>query len=146
MSEENKALSRRAWEEIVNQKNLDAIDEIFTPDCLWHQPDQDLQGPEAAKEFVGMYLSAFPDTRVSVEDMIAEGDRVVTRVRLRGTHQAELMGIAPTERQIEVKGVTIHRIEGDKIVEQWQFHDDLGLMRQLGAVPEPTQEGVEPSH
>jgi steroid delta-isomerase-like uncharacterized protein len=146
MSEENKALSRRALEQIVNQKNLDAIDEFFSADCLWHQPDQDLQGPEQAKHFVGMYLSAFPDTQVSVEDVIAEGDRVVTRVRLGDTHQAELMGIAPTQRQIEVKGVTIHRVEGGKIVEQWQFHDDLGLMRQIGAVPEPKQEGVEPSH
>ena len=136
MSEEDKALSRRAWEEIVNQKNLDAIDEFFTADCLWHQPDQDLQGPEQAKQFVGMYLSAFPDTQVSVEDVIAEGDRVVTRVRLGGTHQAELMGIAPTQRQIEVKGVTIHRIEGGKIVEEWERYDNLSVMQQLGLVPE----------
>ena len=131
MSEENKVLSRRAWEEIVNQQNLDAIDEIYTADCVWHQPDQDLQGSEQAWQFLVMYLSAFPDTHVSVEDVIAEGDKVVTRIRLRGTHRAELMGMAPTEKPIEVKGITIHRIEGDKIVEQWQSHDDLGLMQQI---------------
>jgi steroid delta-isomerase-like uncharacterized protein len=134
MSEENKALSRRVWEEIVNQQNLDAIDEIYTADCVWHQPDQDLQGSEQAWRFLVMYLSAFPDTHVSVEDVIAEGDKVVTRIRLRGTHRAELMGIAPTGKPIEVKGITIHRIEGDKIVEQWQSHDDLGLMQQIDAM------------
>ena len=134
MSEENKDLSRRAWEEIVNQQNLAAIDEIYTVDYVWHQPDQDLQGSEQAWQYIVMYLSAFPDTRVSVEDVIAEGDKVVTRTRLRGTHRAELMGIDPTQRHIEVEGITIHRIEGGKIVEQWQYHDDLGLMQQIGTV------------
>ena len=134
MSEENKALSRRAWEEIVNQQNLDAINEIYTADCVWHQPDQDLQGSEQAWQFVVMYLSAFPDTQISVEDVIAEGDKVVTRIRLRGTHRAELMGIAPTERLVEMKAITIHRIEGGKIAEQWHSHDNLDLMQQIDAV------------
>ena len=134
MSEENKALSRRAWEEIVNQQNLAAIDEIYTADCVWHQPQEDLQGSEKAWQFVVMCLSAFPDAHVSVEDVIAEGDKVVTRTRVRGTHRAELMGIDPTQRHIELKGITIHRIEGGKIVEQWQSYDDLGLMQQIDAI------------
>ncbi len=141
MSEEHKALARRAWEEIVNQRNLDAIDEIYVADVVWHVPEGDVQGSEQVKQFVAVYLSAFPDIRVTVEDAIAEGDKVVTRWTMRGTHQGELMGIAPTERQIELEGITIHRIEGGKIVEEWERYDNLGVMQQIGAIPEQEQAG-----
>jgi steroid delta-isomerase-like uncharacterized protein len=143
MSEENKALARRSWE-IVNQHNpdLDLIDEMYTPDFVWHEPDQDIQGSEEAKQFVATFLEAFPDLNVTVEDEIAEGDKVVTRWTIRGTHQGELMGIAPTEKQIELKGITIHRFEGDKIAEEWERYDNLGMMQQLGALP--AQEGQQP--
>src|SRR5215212_6148451 len=96
MSEENKALARRSWE-IVNQHNPDLIDEFYTDDFVWHEPDQDIQGSEEAKQFVSTFFEAFPDLNVTVEDEIAEGD-VVTRWTIRGTHQGELMGIAPTEK------------------------------------------------
>jgi steroid delta-isomerase-like uncharacterized protein len=140
MSEENKALARRSWE-IVNQHNPDLIDEMYTPDFVWHEPDQDIQGSEEAKQFVSTFLEAFPDLKVSVEDEIAEGDKVVTRWIIRGTHQGELMRIAPTDKQIELKGITIHRIEGDKIVEEWERYDNLGMMQQLGVVGQPGQGG-----
>ena len=133
-AEENKDLARRSWEMLVNQQNLDAIDELYTPNFVWHEPDEDIQGPEEARQFLGMYLSAFPDMRVSVEDEIAEGDKVVTRWTIRGTHRGELMGMSPTDEQVEIKGSTIHRIEGGKIAEEWERYDNLSVMQQLGAI------------
>jgi steroid delta-isomerase-like uncharacterized protein len=133
-AEENKDLARRSWEMLVNQQNPDAIDELYTPNFVWHEPDEDIQGPEEARRFLGMYLSAFPDMRVSVEDEIAEGDKVVTRWTIRGTHRGELMGMAPTDEQVEIKGITIHRIEGGKIAEEWERYDNLSVMQQLGAI------------
>ena len=141
MSEENKALGRRSWE-IINQHNPDLIDEMYTPDFVWHEPNQDIHGSEEAKQFVGTFLEAFPDLQVTVEDEIAQGDKVVTRWTISGTHQGELMGIAPTEKQIELKGITIHRFEGDRIAEEWERYDNLGMMQQLGVIPdEPGQGG-----
>jgi steroid delta-isomerase-like uncharacterized protein len=133
-AEENKDLARRSWEMLVNQQNPDAIDELYTPNFVWHEPDEDIQGPEEARRFLGMYLSAFPDMHVSVEDEIAEGDKVVTRWTIRGTHRGELMGMAPTDEQVEIKGITIHRIEGGRIAEEWERYDNLSVMQQLGAI------------
>ena len=134
-AEENKDLARRSWEMLVNQQNPDAIDELYTPDFVWHEPDQDIQGPEEARRFLGMYLSAFPDMRVSVEDVVAEGEKIVTRWTIRGTHQGEIEEFGPpTGKQVEIKGITIHRIEGGKIAEEWERYDNLGVMQQLGAI------------
>ena len=142
MSKENKDLARRSWEMLVNQHNPDAIDELYTTDFVWHEPDQDMQGPEEGKQFLGMYLSAFPDMRVSVEDVRAEGDKAVTRWTIRGTHQGEIEEFGPpTGKQVEIKGITIHRIEGGKIAEEWERYDNLGVMQQLGAISEVGQAG-----
>jgi steroid delta-isomerase-like uncharacterized protein len=86
-----------------------------------------------------MFFDAFPDLNVTVEDEIAEGDKVVTRWTIRGTHKGDLEGMAPTGKQIVLQGITIHRIEGDKIVEEWERYDNLGLMQQLGVVSELEQ-------
>jgi steroid delta-isomerase-like uncharacterized protein len=135
-AEENKALARRSWE-IVSQRNPDALEEVYTADSVLHEPDQDLQGVEEAKQYLSMYLAAFPGQTVTVEDVIAEGDQVVTRWTLRGTHQGEVEEFGPpTGRQIELKGITISRIEGGKIVEDWDSYDNLSLLQQLGLVPE----------
>jgi len=136
MSEVNKVLVLRGWEEIVNQKNLGAFDEFYAADAVHHEPDQDLQGLEEVKQYIAMYFEAFPDMSVSVEDLIAEGDKVVSRYAYLGTHQGELQGIAPTNKHIEKEGITIHRIEGGKIVEEWEQYDKLSFLQQLGAVPE----------
>ena len=136
MSEVNKVLVLRGWEELVNQKNLDAFDEFYAANAVHHEPDQDLQGLEEVKQYIAMYLEAFPDMSVSVEDLIAEGDKVVSRYAYLGTHQGELQGIAPTNKHIEKEGITIHRIEGGKIVEEWEQYDKLSFLQQLGAVPE----------
>ena len=135
MSEENKALARRAWETIGD--NPDVLDEVYAPDVVWHEPDQEIRGLEQTKQFVSTYETVFPDMNVTVEDVIAEGDKVVTRVTLRGTHEGETEEFGPpTGRQVEVKGITISRIEGGKIVEEWNSYDNLGVMQQLGLVPE----------
>jgi steroid delta-isomerase-like uncharacterized protein len=134
MSEENKALARRAWE---IGGNPDLLDEVYATDLVWHEPDQDIQGLEQAKQFIAMYKTAFPDLNATVEDVIAEGEKVVTRVTIRGTHQGEVEEFGPpTGRQIEIKGITISRIEGGKIVEDWDSYDNLSVMQQLGLVPE----------
>jgi steroid delta-isomerase-like uncharacterized protein len=133
-AQENKALVRRAWE---LADNPDVLDEVYAPDVLWHEPDQEIRGLEQAKQFVPTYNIAFPDMTVTVEDVIAEGDKVVTRVTLRGTHQGETEEFGPpTGRQVELKGITISRIEDSKIVEEWDAYDNLSMLQQLGLVPE----------
>jgi steroid delta-isomerase-like uncharacterized protein len=133
-AEENKALARRSWEAAVN---LDILDEVYAPDVVWHEPDRDLQGLEQAKQYVTMYKTAFPDLQATVEDVIAEGDKVVTRYTVRGTHEGEIEEFGPpTGRQIAIEGITIHRIEGGKIVEEWEAYDNLSVLQQLGLAPE----------
>jgi steroid delta-isomerase-like uncharacterized protein len=122
MSKENKALVRRYFEEIWDKGDLDLIDELFSTDFVRHGPsgtEGEVHGLEEFKALVSMYRSAFPDLRVPIEDLIAEGERVVSRWRTRGTHQGELMGIAPSGNQASVTGILIDRISGGKIEEEW---------------------------
>ena len=133
-AEENKTLARRSWESV---ENPDSLEEVYTRDVVWHNPEGDIQGIEQAKQFVTMFKTAFPDMSATVEDVVAEGDKVVTRVTLRGTHQGEVEEFGPpTGRQVESQGLTIHRIEGGKIAEEWNSYDNLSLMQQLGLAPE----------
>ncbi len=133
-AEVSKALARRSWETVDDP---DRLDEVYAHDVVWHNPEGDVRGIEEARQFVAMYKTAFPDMSATVEDMIAEGDKVVTRVRLRGTHQGEVEEFGPaTGRQAEVEGLTLHRIEGGKIVEEWNSYDNLSILQQLGLVPE----------
>jgi steroid delta-isomerase-like uncharacterized protein len=134
MSEENKALARRSWEA---PNNPDIIEEVYAADLVWHEPDRDLRGYEEAKQFIAMHTTAFPDLNATVEDVIAEGDKVVTRWTIRGTHQGEMEEFGPpTGKQAELQGISIHRIEGGKIVEEWNRYDNLSLLQQLGLAPE----------
>ena len=135
-TEENKALARRSWE-LASQHNPDALEEVYAADLVWHEPDQDVQGVEEARQYYSTYLSAFPDLSFTVEDVIAEGDKVVTRWTVRGTHQGEIEEFGPpTGRQLEQEGITIHRIEDGKIVEEWERYDLQSFLQQLGLVPE----------
>ena len=126
MSEESKALARRSWE-VVIQAPLDTLEdalaEVYADDFILHEPDEDIVGIEGLAQFVSMKRSAFPDLRITLEDDIAEGDKVVSRWAGQGTHQGELMGIAPTGNQVTITGITIHRIEDGKIVEEWENWD-----------------------
>jgi steroid delta-isomerase-like uncharacterized protein len=137
MSEDNKALARRSWEEIVNERNPDAIEEIYPPDLVWHEPDGDILGYEQARQFVSSFFRGFPDINITVEDVIGEGEQVVTRYTIRGTHHGETEEFGPpTEKQMELKGITIHRFEGGKVVEEWESYDNLSVLQQLGLAPE----------
>ena len=140
MSEENKALVRRQ-EELFSGGNLDVADEIYAPDYVGHDPSnpEDVRGLEAAKRAASDYRQAFPDLRVTVEDLIAEGDRVAARLRFRGTHLGELDGIAPTGRRVDCTGIVVSRIEEGRIAEDWANFDDLGMMQQLGVIAEAGQ-------
>ena len=144
MSEENKAVVRREATEIYSHTgNLDVADELYAPDFIGHNPSnpEPIRGPEDVKQFAGMYRDAFPDITSTIEEQIAEGDTVATRWRARGTHQGELMGIAPTGNTVELTGMTFSRISEGKISEAWYNGDDMGLMRQIGAIPELGQGG-----
>jgi steroid delta-isomerase-like uncharacterized protein len=135
-SEQNKAIVRRAFEEPWTG-NLDVVDELIASDYVGHDPasPEPLRGPDGVKEFVSTYRTAFPDARIAVEQQLAEGDLVATRWSARGTHEGELLGLSPTGKQVTVSGLTMSRLEGGKIVEEFQNWDALGMMQQLGAVP-----------
>ena len=127
--EENKALVRREQGELWNHTgNLDAAAELFAPDRL-----------EDAKQEAANVRSGFPDLESTIEDLIAERDKVVVHWRAQATHQGEYMGIPPTGNRVNFRGISIYRIEGGKIAESWSVSDDLSLMQQLGAIPEAGQ-------
>lgn len=135
----NKEIVRRLVNGVWADRNLAIVDELIAPDYVGHDPTQPepIRGPEGYRQFVGMYQAAFEDGMVTIDDEIAEGDLVVTRWTGRGTHTGELMGIAPTGKEVTVSGITISRLANGKIAEDWELMDALGMMVQLGAVPQP---------
>lgn len=137
-TETNKALIRRLMDEVVNGGNLDAIDQIVAPDFVNHNP---LPGAAADREgfrraFHNLH-AAFPDLHVIDTDLIAEGDRVVTLRGFEGTHNGPFMGVPPTGKRIVLDGMTVFRVENGQITERWGVLDMLGVMQQLGLIPEP---------
>jgi predicted ester cyclase len=127
--EENKALVRREQEELWNHTgNLDAAEDLFAPEQAG-----------AARQEAADFRRGFPDVVSTIEDLIAEGDKVAARWRARATHRGEYVGVPATGREVEFTGISVYRIEGDRIAESWTVEDELGLMRQIGAVPEPGQ-------
>ena len=139
MSEQNKKIARQVFEEVQSKGNLALVDQIVADDFVGHTPPNDIHGPEGARQFDLMLRGAFPNLKVTVEDQIAEGDRVATRWIFRGTHQGDFMGMPPTGRQVTMSGMTIFRVANGKLVEGWNRPDLLGLMQQLGAIPAPQQ-------
>jgi steroid delta-isomerase-like uncharacterized protein len=138
MLEENKALIQRFVEEAFNKGNVDVANEVYSPTLVSHEPTgPEERSPEYVKNFVNMYLIAFPDGRTTMEDLVAEGDKVAYRWTYRGTHQGELMGIPTTGREVTITGITIDRISGAKIEEEWNNFDQLGMLQQLSLVPAP---------
>ena len=137
-AEDNKAIVRRAYD-AINQNDLDALDEMVDSDITDHDPAPG-QGPglEGVKHYFSSLHTAFPDVHMDVEDMIAEGEKVVARVSVSGTHQGEFLGIAPTGNQVAIKGIDILRIVDGKVVEHWGKFDDLGMMQQLGVMEQPS--------
>jgi steroid delta-isomerase-like uncharacterized protein len=133
----NKEIVRRLgvepWE-----GNTGVIDELVATDYVGHDPSQpeDQRGPEAIREFIATYLTAFPDGRITIDEQLAEGELVATRWTGRGTQEGELMGIPPTGKKVTVAGITISRVKNGKVAEEWTNWDTLGMLQQLGVVPE----------
>lgn len=134
-AEANKAVLRRLLEEATNQGNLDLYDELCDPNYVFHDSFMPMRGIEALKQSTRMFRAAFPDLHVTIEELIGEGETVVMRWTLRGTHQGEIMGIPPTDKQVTMTGISMSRFAGGKQAETWQSQDTLSLMRQLGVVP-----------
>ena len=141
MSDQNKTAVRRLFDELWNKGTLQVADEIIAPTYQHHDastPDLG-KGPEGEKKRVNLYRTAFHDFRLNIEDLYAEGETVVARWSCRGVHNGDLNGIAPTNKQFAITGVTICRFDHSKIVEGFVNWDALGLMRQIGVVPEPVK-------
>jgi len=138
-TEDNKAIVRRLIEEGFNQRNLAIFDELYAPDFVYYLGSTTIQGLEPYKQFTSMSFTAFPDVHFTIEDQVAEADKVVTRWTWRGTHQGPFQGIPPTSKHVMVTGVGINRIAKGKVVENWTNMDILGLLQQLGVVPAPGQ-------
>ncbi len=138
MSEANKNVVRRLFEEVWNNGNLPVADQLFAPNYVHHDPSTpDVgRGPESEKKRATLYRTAFPDLRLTAEDIIAEGETVVARWSCRGTHKGDLSGIAPTGKQFNISGITIVRLDNGKMVEGFVNWDALGLMQHLGVVPQ----------
>ena len=142
-ADQNKASLRRLLNEVVNQKRIPVFDEITTADFVEHEQ----LGPglppnrEGAKQFFASAMKAFPDMRVTIDDEIATGDKVVMRSTWSGTHQGEFQGIGATGKRVTFQVIDICRFENGKIVEHWGLTDAMGLMQQLGAIPAPGSAG-----
>jgi predicted ester cyclase len=132
---ENKTIVRRVKEEATNRRNFSIFDELLSPEFVDHEAGPNSSGPEGEKELLSTVADAFPDWRWDIEDMVAEGDKVVTRYVARGTHRGEFMGASPTGEEVAVTGINVVRLEGEKIVESWGNSDQLAMLRQIGMVP-----------
>ena len=142
-AEENKAVVRREMAELFNHTgNLDAVEEVIAPNYVSYEPTSgETRGIEGARQFAATFREAFPDLQNTIEDMVAEGDKVVVRFRARGTHQGETEAFGtPTGKSMEITGITIKRVSEGKIVEAWTNFDAMGMMQQLGLVPEAAQQ------
>jgi predicted ester cyclase len=132
-----KRIARRVLVEVIDGADLELADELIAADYVEHRPtDETAPGVAGFKKWVRLVHDAFPDWRHTVDDIIAEGDKVMVRNTVYGTHRGDFMGIAPTGKQIEQRGFDLFRIADGKVVEHWGEYDWLGLYRQLGAVPE----------
>jgi steroid delta-isomerase-like uncharacterized protein len=138
MSEQNKAAARRVYD-AFNSGEVDSLDDIVAADVVDHDPQNPraAEGRDGLKQQIAMYREAFPDLHLEVEDQIAEGEMVVSRWTATGTHQGDLPGIPASGKSTTVTGIGIDRFEDGMVVEVWGNWDTLGMLQQIGAVPEP---------
>lgn len=137
MSAENKTLARRAMDELWTKGNLAAVDQLYSDNCVFHDlgSPEDIRGREGLKQFARAYRTACPDLKCTIEDVVAEGDKVALRWVSRGTHKGDLLGIAPTGKQVTFRGIQMQRISNGKIEEEWAGFNTLGALQEIGAVP-----------
>jgi steroid delta-isomerase-like uncharacterized protein len=145
VSEENKEKVRRVLEEAFGQGKVEVIDEVLHSDFVCYDPNSEageVRGAETIKGEIGYFRQAFPDFFWRVEDQVAEGDKVVSRYTMGGTHQGEFFGVPATGKRVEITGIQIDRFdESGELVEEWPEYDLLGAMKQMGAIPESQQAG-----
>lgn len=136
-SEKHETLFRRFFEELWDQHHMEIIDELVAENHVDHTAGSPPlpAGPEGVKQFASIYFTAFPDIRSSVEEIFADGERVVVRWKAWGTHAGHLLSIAPTNKPVTITGITIAHFANGQIVEQWTNFDNLGLLQQVGVVP-----------
>jgi len=140
VSEENKVVLRRFYDEFINPGNLNVADEIIAPDCPLYFGSMFMgTGPEAFKQTRTMMYAGFPDLHWTIEEMVAEGEKVAERLTARGTHKGEFMGVAPAGKRVEFQGQAIFHISKGKVLECRGMPDMLSLLQQIGAVPSPDQ-------
>lgn len=139
-NDQNKLIARRLVEEGFNTHSLKLVDELFAADAKIHDPQQPSvgRGPDGVRQSMQGYLTAFPDSKITIEREIAEGELVVLQVRAIGTHTGALAGISATNKKTDVIGVITSKFKDGKIVEQWSLFDQLGLLQQLGVVERQT--------
>jgi steroid delta-isomerase-like uncharacterized protein len=146
MSEQNKEKMRRVLEEAFGQGKLEVVDEVLHSDFVCYDPNSEsgeIRGADTIKGEIEYFRNAVPDLTYTVEDQVVEGDKVVSRYTVSGTHQGEFFGVPGSGNRIEMTGIQIDRFdESGKLVEEWPEYDLLGAMKQMGAVSEPGQEGA----
>lgn len=136
MHTDPRELSRRIFQEVWNNKKLEAADELVASTYTHHDPQSPpCNGLEQYKEFVRYYLNAFPDLHFDIDDVISDGETVVTRWTATGTHKGDVSGVPATGKRFSVTGMIFARVKDGKFVESWGIWDALGLMQQLGVVP-----------
>ena len=137
-TEENKALFRRTYEELLNRGDLSVADELVSADFINHEaPPGRNRGPESMRGLATMLRTAFPDLRFTIEELVAEGEVVAGRLTMSGTHEGPLMGMPPTGRSVRQNHMHFVRFREGKAVEHWGVRDDVGMMQQMGVIPEP---------
>ena len=134
--EENKALTRRFYEEVFNNKHMAGVDAFVAPNVIDHGSPG---GIESVKQTLTMLLTAVPDLHLTIEGIIAEGDRVAVHWTMSGTHLGASLGMPPTGKQFTMPGITLLRLEGGKVIEAWIVQDQLSMLQQLGLAPAPAQ-------
>ncbi len=139
-AEDNKALVRRFVDEVQSGGNIDLIDEVCSPGFVNHSAPPGIPADrEGIKILTAMFRGAFPDSHFTIEDMVAEGDKVATRKTFHGTHGGDFMGMPPTGRVVSMGLIDIVRVSDGRVVEHWAMGDSLGMMQQLGVIPQPGQ-------
>lgn len=137
-TEDNKALVRRFYDEVFNNKNLAGVDAFVAPNIIDHSLPPGAPGEiEGVRQTITMFLTAFPDLNLTLEDIIAEGDKVVVRWTMRGTHQGASLGMPPTGKQFTLPGISLVRLDGGMAAETWVSFDQLVMLQQLGLAPAP---------
>jgi steroid delta-isomerase-like uncharacterized protein len=138
-TEQNKALIRRGFEDAINTGKLELLADIVGPTYVNHDMPMEQPGPDGLRQVLAPFLSAFPDFAVTIEDIVGEGDKVVTRGVFTGTQRGAFMGIPATGTAVRVPYMDMWRVEDGKAVENWVRLDTLSLLQQLGAMPSPEQ-------